>query len=183
LRGAAFGAINSWSSTDVIKMSRKDADLLVGQSGLDKSHYRASGGHKARWGEDWRLGEDESLTARSLFVSGFVFDVIGQATDKSQSGVTPKEWLEIGKWKAGKDPPPSHCGVPCSRTEQRTAVIVAFTGQWRLVLRLNRTIRTVVSIRPRSSMTTRAASSTKYDIASRQSYGIESSFEHVELSG
>ncbi|KAK3077745.1 hypothetical protein LTS18_009430, partial [Coniosporium uncinatum] len=105
LKGAAFGAINSWSSTDVIKMSRKNADPLVGQSGLDKSHYRASGGHKARWGEDWRLGEDESPTARSLFVSGFVFDVIGQATDKSQSGVIPKEWLEMGKWKAGKDPP------------------------------------------------------------------------------
>ena len=105
------------------QMCRKNHDPLVGESVSSTSIYNACGHRTARTkGKindpafyDWEFGVTPEQN-RSLFVTGFILDHIGEIELPSQEGNVPSEWFKLADWypwdRAGKitiakgSPPP-----------------------------------------------------------------------------
>ena len=79
--------------------SRKYADTLVGAPGLGKRNYSASRATRATPGTPttgWCFGE--GAKAHSMYVEGFVIDVVEQKKPYAADGIILHEWLEAGEW-------------------------------------------------------------------------------------
>ena len=92
-------------------MKRKNPDPLVGQMTFERCSYNACRSQTANM-SDWRFGDpSRAENERSLFVTGFVLDLIGHVEDASQNGNVPPEWLQLGGWaveyeaESSEDPP------------------------------------------------------------------------------
>ncbi len=87
------------------RQSRVKADILVGlpfQGKLGNTNYHAALEYPL--GKDWRLGH--GAEHKSLFVKGFVLDMIKEETGPAWGGVIPQEWLKVGGWVDISDFPP-----------------------------------------------------------------------------
>lgn len=82
--------------------SRKHADTLVGTPGHSRRNYSAS--HTFEVNTNWKFGEDERC--RSMYVEGFIVDVIIQKKPSAMEGIIPHSWLEAGGWKDSSALPP-----------------------------------------------------------------------------
>lgn len=82
--------------------SRKHADTLVGTPGHSRRNYSAS--HTFEVNTNRRFGENER--SRSMYVEGFIVDVIIQKKPSAMEGIIPHSWLEAGGWKDSSAFPP-----------------------------------------------------------------------------
>ena len=78
--------------------ARKNADPLVGEPG--RNSYSASGKYPC----DWQFGDDPN--SRSLWVSGFVLDIVDLVEDTARSGVIPQTWPTVCGWEDTNENPP-----------------------------------------------------------------------------
>ena len=82
--------------------SRKHADTLVGTPGHSRRNYSAS--HTFEVNTNWKFGEHER--SRSMYVEGFIVDVITHKKPSAMEGIIPHSWLEAGGWKDRSALPP-----------------------------------------------------------------------------
>ena len=83
--------------------TRVKADTLVGLPATRKKTYNAARNFPLEH-SNWRLGEKPR--ERSLFVRGFVLDVIKEKKLQALQGNVPFAWLELGKWNDTSALPP-----------------------------------------------------------------------------
>lgn len=99
---AAFGRRNTEYAPGGYQISRKNADPLVGYA----SQYNACQSVRAHYNArkpsdgDWYFGssEKEDPDYKSLFVTGFPLDHVGELSTHCQNGDIPMEWLEMAGW-------------------------------------------------------------------------------------
>lgn len=101
MRGAAFVTQQYPNAAAGQRMDRSNADTLVGMPG-DRS-YSAAGTktisiNKLKWANKDRY--------YSMFVKGFVFDIIAQQEEVSRQGLVSPKWLELAKWENTNNEPP-----------------------------------------------------------------------------
>lgn len=82
---------------------RTNADTLVGSPGQGERNYNAC--KKTKVNDTWYFGEE--VKEDSLFVDGFVVDVVELPKGPSQNGLIPKDWLDTGGWEDLTAAPPS----------------------------------------------------------------------------
>jgi len=105
----AFAPRRAKSAAGDYKMNRRNADPLVGQTGLRRKVYNAS--KRVARPDDWKFGDSREHTS-SLSVRGFELDRIGRLEEVSQMGNVPEPWLKLGGWPARRtqnssvEPPP-----------------------------------------------------------------------------
>lgn len=100
---------------------RVNADPLVGQNAMHSKRYSACGNRsraqkltRTSPNDGWGFGyyhresdfEDEPGEHRSLFVNGFILDVIDEINDKAEDGTIPSDWFTFGGWHNRSLPPP-----------------------------------------------------------------------------
>ncbi|KAL9619026.1 MAG: hypothetical protein Q9160_006347 [Pyrenula sp. 1 TL-2023] len=84
------------------QFERLHADPLTELSARRRSTYNASLNTAPRF----EIGEGASL--RSIFVTGFVLDVVVDIESEAQAGVIPNEWAALAGWVNYASPPPDH---------------------------------------------------------------------------
>jgi len=103
LSGASFGPSLDRNAAGGWRMSRINVDPLVGEPGTGRAPYNAS---RRKAGQaDWRFGDGGTANIASLFVRGFVLDVIKETEHSSLMGIIPQEWFELAGWPEGSPPP------------------------------------------------------------------------------
>ena len=80
---------------------RTNADTLVGRPGQGKRNYNACAMTKVL---GFEFGEDKKRL--SLFVDGFIVDVVDEIKACAKDGKIPKEWLATGRWYDESANPP-----------------------------------------------------------------------------
>lgn len=101
LTGAAFERTEVKYAPGVFKIVRVNSDPLVGQyfRGRHGSSYNACQIPRAHE-DEWKFNHD-SCEDNSIFLTGFVLDVIGEIKDASQGGNITADWLTLGGWSNG----------------------------------------------------------------------------------
>lgn len=84
----------AWGMRPDGNYSRANADTLVGPPGLGKRNYNASGSFKVT--DNWKFGE--GLKVSSMYVEGFVIDIIKKKKPYAADGIILNEWLSAGGW-------------------------------------------------------------------------------------
>ncbi|KAF2678085.1 HET-domain-containing protein [Lentithecium fluviatile CBS 122367] len=87
------------------KMSRKNADPLVGLPGSTHMNYAAAE-TKGLDTQSLRFRKRVTLGHYSMYVRGFELDVIGQVEQVARNGQIPKEWAALANWNPSKGSPP-----------------------------------------------------------------------------
>jgi hypothetical protein len=106
LSGAPF-AMYSQAGIPGLKMGRKNADPLVGFPGLTQRNYDAAESKSIDMKTfRFRKRMGKELNCFSMYVKGFVFDVIQEVQNSSQGGAIPSEWADFGGWPMGSGDPP-----------------------------------------------------------------------------
>ncbi len=104
LSGAPY-AMFPQPGTAGIKMSRKNADPLVGlPSTMQKSYAAAE--NKAVNMKALKFRKREKLGHFSMYVEGFVLDEISEVQQLSRNGQIPQDWADFGGWPEAKGNPP-----------------------------------------------------------------------------
>ncbi|KAK0515812.1 hypothetical protein JMJ35_001846 [Cladonia borealis] len=83
------------------KYVRKNADTLVGRPNQGERNYNASSTTQVL---GFRFGESKQRL--SLFVDGFIIDVVDKIEACANNGKIPKEWLATGRWHDQSANPP-----------------------------------------------------------------------------
>lgn len=117
ISNAAFDIRRAPHAPGNTQMKRKNADPLVGQMTYRTPYYNAcktlepnsTFAKRSEWSfGNMGMGESE----RSLFVTGYVLDKIGEVKDASQNGHVPLDWIELGEWEPwderGEHDPENH---------------------------------------------------------------------------
>ena len=106
LSGAPF-AMYSQAGIPGLKMGRKNADPLVGFPGVTQRNYNAAE-TKSIDMKTFRFRKriGRGLYYFSMYVKGFVFDVIAEVQNSSQGGAIPSEWADFGGWPMVSGDPP-----------------------------------------------------------------------------
>lgn len=95
---SAFGIRVADHAPGGSQMKRNNADPLVSQQTYRTANYNASRSMKAEK-DEWRFGDKtKGESERSLFVTGFVLDKVGEIEDASQNGHIPLEWMKLAGW-------------------------------------------------------------------------------------
>ena len=86
------------------KMSRANADLLVGLPTSGQRNYSAAGTRRV----NLKTLEFKSRKKYcSVFVEGFVLDRVRELKEIAREGNIPETWFDLGGWtERGRDPPP-----------------------------------------------------------------------------
>ena len=105
LSGAAFGSKKDKMAAAGRKMTRRNADPLVGQASLQRRNYSAAKNTTADWKQSWNFGDGVNGDERSMFVKGFVLDTIVVVQDSALMGNIPAGWLEVGWPNISMDAP------------------------------------------------------------------------------
>ncbi|KAI9751699.1 MAG: hypothetical protein M1815_000952 [Lichina confinis] len=108
LSGASY-AMYSQAGVNTLKMGRKNADTLVGLPPSNQSlqrNYNAALS-KAVDRKTLRFRRRLKMKHFSMYVQGFVLDVVQQVQPSSQGGAIPAEWARAGGWRNApySDPP------------------------------------------------------------------------------
>ncbi len=103
LAGIAFGVENNDNAPGGRKMTRQNADPLVGSPNLGRKIYAACKSLSARHEEDW--GFRDTAGGRVMFVTGFVLDRVGKALAPAFFGNIPGQWIKLG-WPDRTRPTP-----------------------------------------------------------------------------
>ena len=108
LSGAAF-AMLPHAGADTLKMSRKNADALVGLPPSSQALERNYNAAETRGvdSKSLRYVKRSEMRHWSMYVKGFVLTTITQCHDASQNGAIPSPWAEAGGWYDvhNSDPP------------------------------------------------------------------------------
>ncbi|KAK4546967.1 hypothetical protein LTR36_001699 [Oleoguttula mirabilis] len=89
---APFGRREASHAPGGFQLARKNGDSLVGLSSVQAPYYDACRSQRA---SDAQVGE-----GRSLLVTGFQLDVIGETAVHSANGDVPTEWFELAGWQS-----------------------------------------------------------------------------------
>lgn len=100
---------------------RVNADPLVGVDAMAPKRYSACGPAsrarrvtRAKPDDGWGFGfyhrhsdfKDPGGSHRSMFVTGFILDTIGEVKDKAEDGTIPNDWFKFAGWKDRSQLPP-----------------------------------------------------------------------------
>jgi hypothetical protein len=103
LSGAVFGSKSDRRAAGKRKMTRRNADPLVGQAGLQNRNYSAARHTTAS--EALRFGDGVNGHERCMFVKGFVLDTVAIVEDSALMGNIPAKWLNLGWPNRTKESP------------------------------------------------------------------------------
>lgn len=88
-----------------IKMSRKNADPLVGLPSMTQRNYSAAETKSVDM-KSLKFRKRCELGHFSMYVKGFVLDTITNVSQLSRNGQIPEEWTELGGWSGADGDPP-----------------------------------------------------------------------------
>lgn len=98
-----YNAAQTWGvDKSKLKWRKRLSDNLLGGNGpdLSKTHQDSSKPDKRSIVSKQRKGLDPCIEPHySMYVKGFVLDVVERTTEASQNGAIPKEWIELADWK------------------------------------------------------------------------------------
>jgi Heterokaryon incompatibility protein (HET) len=104
LSGAPY-AMFSQPGAAGIKMSRKNADPLVGLPSITQRNYAAAE-TKSIDMKSLKFRKRVDLEHFSMYVKGFVLDTVVEVSQLSRNGQIPQEWAELADWPGADGNPP-----------------------------------------------------------------------------
>ena len=105
LSGAPF-AMARQAGIAGIKMSRKNADPLVGLPGATQINYSAAESKEVDI-ETLKFRKRTEMGHYSMYVKGFMLDTIDEVEQISRNGQIPQEWAELSGWTDADSDSPS----------------------------------------------------------------------------
>jgi hypothetical protein len=90
---------------NLASVGHTNADPLGGLP-TEQKPYRAAGSRSVTKLLRLESGGNGYDDYESMFVEGFILDKVGQLEGRSQGGIIPSEWLNLGKWHDPSTPPP-----------------------------------------------------------------------------
>jgi hypothetical protein len=108
LSGAAY-AMYPQAGVHTLKMGRKNADTLVGLPPSNQSLQRNYNAAQTKQVDvkALKFRRRSSLSHFSMYVKGFILDIIDQVQPASQGGAIPTEWAQTAGWEnAPRSEPP-----------------------------------------------------------------------------
>ncbi|KAK4204590.1 heterokaryon incompatibility protein-domain-containing protein [Triangularia verruculosa] len=109
ISGAAFALYHHPGMQSMKRMGRKNADPLVGLPLDGHRNYSAAQNTKTNL-QQLRFRKRSTLGHHSLYVEGFILDVIKEVKEPARLGAIPETWTQLAKWDdavEGKTDPPA----------------------------------------------------------------------------
>ncbi|KAK0664574.1 heterokaryon incompatibility protein-domain-containing protein [Cercophora samala] len=108
ISGAAFALYHHPGMQSMKRMGRKNADPLVGLPQDGHRNYSAAQNTKVNL-QKLRFRKRPTLRHHSLYVEGFVLDMITEVKEPARLGAIPETWAQLAKWddavEGTSDPP------------------------------------------------------------------------------
>jgi hypothetical protein len=86
-----------------LKISRTNADPLIGLPSIMQQNYNAAGNLEVQL---QTLRFEKARNYYNMFVKSFILDKIAEVGHASQSGDIPEEWVAMGSWQDRNRAPP-----------------------------------------------------------------------------
>ena len=104
LSGAAY-AMYAHAGIHTLKMGRKNADTFVGLPASNQRNYNAAESKRVDL-KTLKFRKRPKLKHYSMYVKGFVLDIVTEVQPFSQGGAIPREWSQAGGWANAPDTDP-----------------------------------------------------------------------------